>query len=243
MWDLHAPPLTTPIAHQKTLSMPKSKGKSKGKERKRRGAAGPASPRPDDLPEIPVEEFEHIMTFDDGVQSVYGASASATDPWVTAGLRSPGKSAAETQQTIESDTSLELTGPLDVDGSVRCLGSVTLTGDFAIRDKIEAYEHININGSLTCGDKVKSMGNVSIYGDVLCRSNLKAFGKLDVVGNLEVEGTLEIWGAITIRGFIKCKSLTAWSSLTTVGDESGYEVEEEEKIWGAKILNRDELQL
>jgi len=38
----------------------------------------------------------------------------------------------------------------------------------------------------------------------------------------------------------KCKNLTAYGSITTVGDESFYEVDEAEKVWGAKMIRRTE---
>jgi len=38
----------------------------------------------------------------------------------------------------------------------------------------------------------------------------------------------------------KCKSLTAYASLTTVGDESWYEVEEDEVVHGAKLVQRND---
>lgn len=38
----------------------------------------------------------------------------------------------------------------------------------------------------------------------------------------------------------KCKSLTAYASLTTVGDQSWYEVEEDEVVHGAKLVQRND---
>ncbi len=38
----------------------------------------------------------------------------------------------------------------------------------------------------------------------------------------------------------KCKNLTAYGSVTTVGDESWYEVEETATVWGAKLVRRTE---
>jgi hypothetical protein len=38
----------------------------------------------------------------------------------------------------------------------------------------------------------------------------------------------------------KCKTLVAYSSVTTVGDESSYEAEEGETIWGARMIRRNQ---
>ena len=38
----------------------------------------------------------------------------------------------------------------------------------------------------------------------------------------------------------KCKNLTAYASITTVGDESYYEVDEPETVWGSKMVRRTE---
>ena len=40
----------------------------------------------------------------------------------------------------------------------------------------------------------------------------------------------------------KCKSLTAYASVTTIGDHSWYEVEETETVHGAKLVQRDDYQ-
>ncbi len=37
----------------------------------------------------------------------------------------------------------------------------------------------------------------------------------------------------------KCRTLTAYASLTTVGDQSWYEVEEGETVHGAKLIQRN----
>ena len=40
----------------------------------------------------------------------------------------------------------------------------------------------------------------------------------------------------------KCNKLTAYGSLITVGNESWYEVEDEETVWGAKLIQRDDFE-
>lgn len=38
----------------------------------------------------------------------------------------------------------------------------------------------------------------------------------------------------------KCKSLTVYGSLTTIGDHSGYQVDEPETIWGSRIAKTED---
>ncbi|KAK3379369.1 hypothetical protein B0T24DRAFT_519700 [Lasiosphaeria ovina] len=176
--------------------------------------------------------YEHVMTFDE--------PAGSYDPSAMAGGSSMGQQqvAIKKKKSIKSDSSVDLRGPMEVDGSVKSMGAVTLFGDFVVRDRIEAYGNIDLNGNMTCSGKLKSFGNVKIKGSALCADKVKIFGKLKVEGTLEVQGEIEVWGALTINGYLKCKSLTAYASLTTVGDHSWYEIEETETIHGAKLVQR-----
>ncbi|KAH6850285.1 hypothetical protein B0I37DRAFT_413694 [Chaetomium sp. MPI-CAGE-AT-0009] len=168
-------------------------------------------------------EYEHIMTFDEPMML---------------GSSSTGSGSVKKKKSIKSDDSLALRGPMDVDGSVKSMASVSFDGDFSVRDRIEAYGNLEVDGNLTCGGKVKSMGNVKVRGAVVCKDKVKIFGKLKITGTLEVHGDLEVWGKLTIDGYLKCRTLTAYASLTTVGDQSWYEVEEGEKVHGAKLVQR-----
>jgi hypothetical protein len=50
----------------------------------------------------------------------------------------------------------------------------------------------------------------------------------------------EIWTAADSNmQHRKCKTLTAYASLTTVGDESWYEAEQGETVHGAKLVQRN----
>ncbi|KAK4224146.1 inhibitor of growth protein 3 [Podospora fimiseda] len=142
------------------------------------------------------------------------------------------------KKSIKSEQSIDLRGPMEVDGSVKSMASVTLNGDISVRDRIEAYGDLSLSGNLNCSGKIKSMGNVKISGSAVCADKVKIFGKLKINGTLEVAGDLEVWGALTINGYLKCRTLTAYASLTTVGDQSWYETEHGEKIHGAKLVQR-----
>lgn len=97
-----------------------------------------------------LEFGEEIITFDSPIH--------AYDPTETALAMAGGSSSSgSTQQTgvrkrksIKSEASIEIVGPMEVDGSVKSMGAVTFTGDFSVRDRIEAYGDIDVNGSLTC---------------------------------------------------------------------------------------------
>ncbi|KAK4157969.1 hypothetical protein C8A00DRAFT_39680 [Chaetomidium leptoderma] len=171
-------------------------------------------------------EYEHIMTFDEPM--AMGSSTSTSN-----------NTTVRKKKSIKSDNALDLRGPMEVDGSVKSMESVTFSGDFAVRDRIEAYGNLEVHGNLNCGGKVKSMGNVKVVGGVVCMDKVKIFGKLKIKGTLEVHGDLEVWGALTINGYLKCRTLTAYASLTTVGDQSWYEVEEGETVHGAKLIQRN----
>jgi cytoskeletal protein CcmA (bactofilin family) len=54
-------------------------------------------------------------------------------------------------RSIKTDDSVDLQGPLEVEGSVKSGGNIGFHGDFVVREKIDAYGAIHINGSLNCG--------------------------------------------------------------------------------------------
>jgi len=88
-------------------------------------------PQPDTM-----YSYEQVMSFDDqGGSSQYHAAASAP---------------VKKKKSIKSDSSVELKGPMEVDGSVKSMAGVTFNGDFAVRERIEAYGNIDVNGNLTC---------------------------------------------------------------------------------------------
>lgn len=51
-------------------------------------------------------------------------------------------------RSIHSEHSLELTGPLDVAGTIRAR-NISFGGDFIVSDAIDAYGNIEINGNMT----------------------------------------------------------------------------------------------
>ncbi|OAA58544.1 hypothetical protein SPI_06617 [Niveomyces insectorum RCEF 264] len=182
-------------------------------------------------PSISQAEYEEmLLAFNDGDVD-YNTIDHSTDD---------NPAVVKKKKSIKSNSSVHLVGPMEVDGSVKSMGSIGFLGDFAVRDKIEAYGNIDISGNVTCNDKVKSFGNIDIVGYVYCASRIKIFGKLTVNGHLEVADNIEVWGAVVIQGYMKCKSLTAYASVTTVGDDSYYEVEDSETVWGAKLVRRTE---
>lgn len=58
---------------------------------------------------------------------------------------------ANKMRSIKSDDPLDLRGPMEVDGSVKSMSSVTFRGDFSVKDRIEAYGDVDIQGNLSCG--------------------------------------------------------------------------------------------
>jgi cytoskeletal protein CcmA (bactofilin family) len=84
------------------------------------------------------------------------------------------------------------------------------------------------------------MGCLGIDGSALISGKVKIMGKLQVVGNFHAEDEIEVWGAVIINGHMKCKKLTAYGSVTTVGDQSWYEVEESETVYGAKLIQTND---
>jgi hypothetical protein len=120
------------------------------------GSTASSAPRPTTTLEeepMPLEELEfgeEIITFDSPIH--------AYDPTETALAMAGGSSSSNSHQqsgvkkkkSIKSETSVELKGPMEVDGSVKSMGAVTFTGDFSVRDRIEAYGDIDINGNLSC---------------------------------------------------------------------------------------------
>ncbi len=91
-------------------------------------------------------------------------------------------------RSIHSEQSLELTGPLDVAGSIKAR-NISFGGDFIVSDAIDAYGDIEINGNMTA-EYVTFLGKREVYetaATVLmqrCRGRIKAFGDIKVNGSL-----------------------------------------------------------
>ena len=76
--------------------------------------------------------YEHIMTFDQPEQPIPMGPSS---PFTNSG-GSGSRSVIKT--SIRSDDALSLRGPIEVDGSIGSMASVTFSGDFVVNGQIEA---------------------------------------------------------------------------------------------------------
>ena len=104
----------------------------------------------DESVEFPLEFGEEIITFDSPIHA-YDPTETALAMAGGSGSSGSGQPAGgvKKRRSIKSEASIELVGPMEVDGSVKTMGAVTFTGDFSVRDRIEAYGDIDVNGSLT----------------------------------------------------------------------------------------------
>lgn len=142
-----APPLSSLLVMKKSSSSKNNKGKNKASSPNTTtfSASTPETPLPyphqehADEPPQPdtMYSYEQVMSFDDqgGSSSYHTAAASAP---------------VKKKKSIKSDSSVELKGPMEVDGSVKSMAGVTFNGDFVVRERIEAYGNIDVNGNLTC---------------------------------------------------------------------------------------------
>ncbi|KAH7328564.1 hypothetical protein B0I35DRAFT_417748 [Stachybotrys elegans] len=141
--------------------------------------------------------------------------------------------------SIRSEGQLDLQGPLEIVGSVKSGRGIKFEGDFVIRDKLDAYGSIEINGNLSCDGRMKAYGNILLNGYLLAKDKIKGYGKLQILGS--VEGTeIRIYGNLVINGYLKCRRLIVYGSLTLIGPESSYVVEESEEITGPKLMREEE---
>ncbi|KAJ0325899.1 hypothetical protein Brms1b_000113 [Colletotrichum noveboracense] len=177
-----------------------------------------------------------------GTDSYY-ASSSTTAP-TTADPGTPKQSVLKSK-SIKSEGEITLQGPIEVAGSVKSGGNITFNGDFDVRDKVEAYGGIEVNGNLSCDDKVKGFGKLRVTGTCEAKE-LEIYGNTTIIGFLQVTDApfLFSWSTtvivmLTVPRCRKCKKMTLYGTLTIIGDNSGYQAEEEEKIWGA-IISREE---
>lgn len=56
-----------------------------------------------------------------------------------------------TSGPVSSMASLDLEGPMKIEGNIKSLGHIQLTGDFAVTDSVNAYGYLDVNGSLHVG--------------------------------------------------------------------------------------------
>ncbi|KAJ4292320.1 hypothetical protein N0V88_005952 [Collariella sp. IMI 366227] len=104
-------------------------------------------------------EYEQIMTFDQPMNLAGPSTAHQSTPQI------------KYKKSIKSDNALDLRGPMQVDGSVKSMSSVTMSGDFSVRDRIEA-------------DKVKIFGKLKINGTMEVHGDLEVWGALTINGYL-----------------------------------------------------------
>ncbi|XWW97361.1 hypothetical protein V2A60_005343 [Cordyceps javanica] len=103
-------------------------------------------------------------------------------------------------RSIYSESSLELTGPLDVAGTIRAR-NINFGGDFIVSDTIDAYGNIEINGNMTAEGRIKAFGDIKVNG------NLTASGKIEGSSRLKLHGSIhaadvEIYGNVILRGYL-----------------------------------------
>ncbi|KAH6950809.1 hypothetical protein DER45DRAFT_599364 [Fusarium avenaceum] len=149
------------------------------------------------------------------------------------------QSGYKTSKAVQSDHEITLNGPIEVVGSVKCGSGIHLNGDVIVREKVDAYGHLGLNGSIRCDGRVKAYGNILVNGYIVINDKMKGCGKLRVLGTLEVT-ELEIYGNISITGYLKCRRLIVYGSLTLIGSESAYYVEESEQIGGDVMMKEVE---
>lgn len=61
----------------------------------------------------------------------------------------PNQPAWQRSRSIKADESLDLCGPLEINGSVQSGASIRFVGDFVVGDKVDAYGAITMNGNIT----------------------------------------------------------------------------------------------
>jgi hypothetical protein len=118
-----------------------------------RGVEEPTTLGGDESADLPLEFGEEIITFDSPIHAydpTETALAMAGGSSSSSGLGQQAGGGVRKRKSVKSEASVELVGPMEVDGSVKSMAAVTFTGDFSVRDRIEAYGDIDVNGSLTC---------------------------------------------------------------------------------------------
>ncbi|CZR48814.1 uncharacterized protein FPRO_03865 [Fusarium proliferatum ET1] len=142
------------------------------------------------------------------------------------------QSAFRRSKSIKSDYEINVNGPIEVIGSVKSGSSVTLTGDVIVREKVDAFGSLLLSGSIRCDGKVKAYGNITVNGYTLVNGKMKGCGKLRIIGTLETTD-LEIYGNVSLTGHLKCRRLVVYGTLTLIGSDSSYYIEESEQVAGA----------
>lgn len=96
-------------------------------------------------------DYEKIMTFDQPFMMAQPSSSSPQPQGSSSSSSSGAK--MKKKKSITSDHAVELRGPVEVDGSVKSMATVSFVGggEFVVRDRIEAYGDVELSGYLSCG--------------------------------------------------------------------------------------------
>ncbi|KAM3515548.1 hypothetical protein MY11210_000726 [Beauveria gryllotalpidicola] len=101
---------------------------------------------------------------------------------------------------IHSERSLELTGPLDVAGTITAR-SIGFDGDFIVSDAIYAYGNIDINGNMTAEGRIKAFGDIIVNGSLTASGKIEGSSRLKLCGSIHA-ADVEIYGNVTLRGYL-----------------------------------------
>ncbi|EGR50650.1 uncharacterized protein TRIREDRAFT_57592 [Trichoderma reesei QM6a] len=147
------------------------------------------------------------------------------------------KKGVKVTKNIYSDKETDVQGPLEVTGSVQCMGSVNFQGNVSVRGAIEAYGMITTKGHMVWQGQVKAHGNIMVNGYLSSRDKIIASGKLRVEGVLE-GNDLEIYGNVIVIGSLTCRRLIVYGALTLIGPHSSCFASESTELLGP-YLTRD----
>ncbi|OAR01048.1 hypothetical protein LLEC1_02903 [Akanthomyces lecanii] len=157
-------------------------------------------------------------------------------------------------RSIHSEQNLELTGPLDVAGTIKAR-NIVFEGDFIVSDTIDAYGDVEINGNMTAEGRIKAFGDIRVNGSLTTRlveivhySSLRpetrlliiawsCSGKIEGSSRLKLRGSIhaadvEIYGNVILRGC--CRRLVVYGSIILVGPNSTYDVAGYEMVTGLR---------
>ncbi|KAJ4144719.1 hypothetical protein LMH87_003591 [Akanthomyces muscarius] len=135
-------------------------------------------------------------------------------------------------RSIHSEQSLELTGPLDVAGSIKAR-NISFGGDFIVSDAIDAYGDIEINGNMTAEGRIKAFGDIKVNGSLTASGKIEGSSRLKLRGSIHA-ADVEIYGNVILRGYLYCRQLVVYGSIILVGPNSTYDVAGYEMVTGLR---------
>ncbi|KAH7306104.1 hypothetical protein BKA65DRAFT_198567 [Rhexocercosporidium sp. MPI-PUGE-AT-0058] len=101
---------------------------------------------------------------------------------------------------VSASSSVNLTGPLHITGSVKSSSSITLKNHIRVDGKVDSSSYIWLEGEIFVDGKVDSSSKVTLRDGVRVEGKVNASGAVELSNGIHVSDKVDASGAISLAG-------------------------------------------